>query len=139
MDYRKGKDAITLRLDLDDEIVQSVLEVCVKENITSAYLSGIGAAKIVEISHFNTVTKKYSSRTFEGMLEIASMYGNVAMLEGKQAAHIHVVLGLEDFSAVGGHLVKGIANPTCEIIITPVGTEIRREKDEKTGLSLQRF
>jgi predicted DNA-binding protein with PD1-like motif len=73
------------------------------------------------------------------MFEIASMTGNVSMADDKPVAHIHIVLGKSDFSIFGGHLVSGIVGPTCEIILLPLETQIKREKDEKTGLMLTKF
>ena len=139
MNYRKGNDGLAIRLDENDEIIESVVSVCKKENIESAILHGIGAGKKFMISHFDTLEMQYHTRTFEGMLEIVSLSGNIAMLNGEHVAHIHTALGKEDFTMVGGHLVEGIVNPTCEITILPLEIKVEREKDNKTGLNLQRF
>jgi len=138
MDYRKAKE-IVLRLDEGEEIVQSVVEICMKENVETALVSGIGAVKKAELAHFDTKEKKYNNKVFEGMFEIASLSGNIAMLNGEPLLHAHIEIADTDFSTYGGHLVQGIVNPTCEIIILPLEAKIRREKDEKTGLNLQRF
>ncbi len=139
MDYKRSSKEIVIRLDEDDEIIESVAAVCSKENIESAFLAGIGAVKKAEIAHFDTSKNEYASKTFEGMFEIVSMSGNVSMLEGKQTAHIHIVLGKKDFAAVGGHLLNAVVNPTCEIVVLPLENKIAREKDKKTGLNLQKL
>jgi predicted DNA-binding protein with PD1-like motif len=139
MDYRKGKNGIVIRLDENDEIIASVIDVCKKENIKSAMLHGIGAGKKFAISHFDTLEMHYHTRTFEGVLEIVTLSGNISLIGEEPSAHIHVVLGKEDFTSVGGHLVEGIANPTCEITIIPLDIKVERVKDERTGLNLQKF
>ena len=139
MDYRKSGRELVIRLDEDEEIVESITSICKKENIESALVSGIGAVKKAELAHFDTKEKKYNKKTFEGMFEIASLSGNIAMLEGKPIAHLHIVIAGTDFSTYGGHLMKGITNPTCEIVLLPLETKIKRAKDEKTGLNLQTF
>ncbi len=139
MQWKKGEYEVIIRLDEGEEIQKSVMEICKKENIKSAYLSGIGSLKNVEIAHYDTVYAKYGSGMFDGMFEIASMTGNISMTEEGHMAHIHIVLGKADFSTVGGHLVKGIVGPTCEIILLPLETQINREKDGKTGLLLTKF
>lgn len=139
MDYRKTGKEIVLRLDEGEEILRSVVEVCKKENIGSALVNGIGAVGKAELAHFDTTEKEYNSKVFEGMFEIVSLSGNIAMLNGEPLLHAHIEIADTDFSTYGGHLVQGIANPTCEIVILPLEAKIKREKDEKTGLNLQRF
>ncbi len=139
MQWKKGEYEVVIRLDKGEEIQKSVIEVCKAENIKSAYISGIGSLKNAEIAHYDTVYAKYGSGMFEGMFEIASMTGNISTAEDKHIAHIHIVLGKSDFSTVGGHLVSGIVGPTCEIILLPLETQIKREKDKKTGLMLTKF
>ncbi len=139
MDYRKSGRELVIRLDEDEEIVKSIISICKKENIESALVSGVGAVKKAELAHFDTKEKKYNKKTLEGMFEIASLSGNVAMLDGEPLAHLHIVIADTDFSTYGGHLMEGIANPTCELVVLPLETKIKRAKDEKTGLNLQRF
>ena len=139
MDYRRSGHEIVLRLDEDEEIVESIASICKKENIESALVSAVGAVKKAELAHFDAKEKRYNKKVFEGMFEIASLSGNIAMLDGELVAHLHIVIADTDFSTYGGHLMKGIANPTCEIVILPLETKIKRAKDEKTGLNLQTF
>ena len=42
MDYRKFGECYYIRMDRDDEIISTILEICKKENIRSATFSGIG-------------------------------------------------------------------------------------------------
>jgi predicted DNA-binding protein with PD1-like motif len=139
MDYRKAGERIVLRLDEDDEVVSSIIDVCKKEHVKAASVRGIGALKKVELSHYDSIIKEYTTNTYDGMFEITSMSGNISQLAGNPAAHIHINLGRTDLTVFGGHLVSARVNPTCEIFITPVELELSREKDEKTGLSLLRF
>jgi len=139
MDYRRKGNSIVLRLDGGDEIAASIIKVCSTEKIGSALVSGIGACRKAEIGHYNPKTKEYKTKKLSEALEIVSLSGNITMLDGKPAAHLHIVLAKEDFSAVSGHLMKAEIYPTCEITLILRDVKVRREKDEKTGLNLQRF
>ncbi len=139
MDYRRAGKRIVLRLDEDDEIITAILMVCRKEDVKAASVRGIGAVKKVELSHYDSVVKEYTTNTYDGMFEITSMNGNIAQGDGKPVAHIHINLGRTDLTVFGGHLVSALVNPTCEIFIAPIEVELSRQKDEKTGLSLLRF
>ncbi|HEY5390549.1 MAG TPA: DUF296 domain-containing protein [Hanamia sp.] len=50
--------------------------------------------------------------------------------------HAHVVLGRKDGTAHGGHLMKGIAHPTLEIILNESPEYLKREMDRDSGIPL---
>jgi len=139
MEYKKGKDAIIIRLDEGDEIITSLKAVCRKEKIKGGLISGIGAASIVELGSYNPKTKRYPSKRYEGHLEIVSLSGNVATRYGLPGPHMHAVIGLNDFSAKAGHLFRAVINPSCEILIIPLKTAMKRSRDEKSELFLLDF
>ncbi|MEW6035371.1 MAG: PPC domain-containing DNA-binding protein [Candidatus Micrarchaeota archaeon] len=139
MEYKRGANEIVVRLDDGDELLSSLKEVCGKEGVKSALVSGIGAARRAEIAHYDTKEKKYNVKKFEGMLEIVSLSGNIALLDGKAAAHLHIAISRHDYSTISGHLMSAEIYPTCEILILPYSVQIERKQDEKTGLNLQRF
>jgi predicted DNA-binding protein with PD1-like motif len=139
MDYKRSGHFVVLRLDEGDEITASLKKVCLKERVHSALVSGIGACRKAEIAHYNPKTKEYKINKLAGALEIVSLNGNIALLDGKPAQHLHVILSIEDFSTLSGHLMKAEIYPTCEITLILRDVKVRREKDKKTGLNLQRF
>jgi len=138
MRYKNNKQFVVIRLDEDDEIIESLCAICKKEKIQSALVSGIGALKKAEIGHYNN-EKMYDREKIEGSLEIISLSGNMALLDAQPSIHVHVALGLKNFSVVGGHLFKGKVGPTCEITLIPLGIRIKRKPDEETKLNLQTF
>jgi predicted DNA-binding protein with PD1-like motif len=139
MDYKRGENGIVLRLDEGEEAVQSILLLCKKESIRSASISGIGAVRKAVLAHFDSKEMKYHSELYEGMYEVVSLTGNIAMLGDEPILHAHMVIADTSYKCFGGHLNNAVVNPTLEILITPLDAEIKREKDEKTGLNLQRF
>ena len=51
MDYRKFGECYYIRMDRDDEIISTILEICKKENVRSATFSGIGGCKDAKTHH----------------------------------------------------------------------------------------
>ncbi len=139
MDYRKTERGLVIRLDDGDEIVDTLKKLAEREKILSATVTGIGAAKKAEIAHFDTKKKKYNTKKLEGMLEIIALNGNICILDGTPAVHIHIAISRHDFSTLSGHLMNAEVYPTCEIVVTEIGIKIERKFDEKTGLNLQSF
>lgn len=77
MDYRKFGECYYIRMDRDDEIISTILEICKKENIKSATFSGIGGCKDAKIQTFIPETGSFEEQHISGMLELASLNGNV--------------------------------------------------------------
>jgi predicted DNA-binding protein with PD1-like motif len=77
----------------------------------------------------------YKAIPIPQQVEVLSMVG-VAMFEGKPAVHTHLVVGLEDVSAKGGHLIEAHVFPTLEVIVTVDPVTMQKRFDPETGLAL---
>ncbi len=140
MDYKNSKSEIAIRLDTGDEVLASIKEVCKKENITTAIVSGLGAASKVEIGHYDEKSGKYNIKKFEGALfEIISLSGNITLSDNEPLVHLHIAIGLDDFTTASGHLMSATVRPACEIVLQPMKTKIGRKFDEKSKLKVQEF
>jgi predicted DNA-binding protein with PD1-like motif len=69
-------------------------------------------------------------------MEVVNFTGNVALVEGEQFLHVHVVLSDTDNRAHGGHLKEAEVAVTLEVFLSDFQTEIERVYDEETGLKL---
>ena len=125
MEYKRFDNQIVLRLDLDDEIIESIKLLCKKENIKLASVSGIGAAKQTEIGIFNPDTKQYFSKNVTEFCEISNLCGNITQMN--------------ENLVYAGHLSKCIIGATSEIIISVIDGSVDRKLDENIGLNLLSF
>jgi len=97
MDYRKFGECYYIRMDRDDEIISTILEICKKENIRSATFSGIGGCKDAEIQTFIPETGSFEEQRISGMLELVSLNGNVVTGENNTCYHhTHAVFSYKD-------------------------------------------
>ena len=53
MNYRKDGNTISVRLNVGEDIVTSLLELCEKENIGFAEVNGIGAVSRATVGFYN--------------------------------------------------------------------------------------
>ena len=90
MDYRKFGECYYIRMDRDDEIISTILEICKKENIRSATFSGIGGCKDAEIQTFIPETGSFEEQRISGMLELVSLNGNVVTEIGRASCRERV-------------------------------------------------
>ena len=139
MEYRKFNDTIVLRLELGEEVCESLLGLAEKENIRLAEISGLGASKSFTIGVFKTDEKKYYSNSFEGSFEIVSLVGTLTRQDGKPYLHAHFSAGDDKGHVFGGHLNRAVVNPTAEIIIRLIPGSVGRKFSEEVGINLFHF
>lgn len=125
-----------LRFETGEEVFDALKKFLANEKITASVFNAIGACKLAELSYFNFETKKYQNKAFEEDLEIVSLTGNSAILNGEVALHAHTVLSRSDFTCVGGHAAKLIVSATCEMFLIKLEGKMERKLDEEMNLNL---
>ncbi|MFA6475427.1 MAG: PPC domain-containing DNA-binding protein [Patescibacteria group bacterium] len=130
MTYQEKNGAYLIRFMPDEEVCSLLQQFCQAHNLTGGWISGLGAAKEVELAHFNMVTKQYTKRVFHEV-EVTSFVGNISV----EKLHLHITIGDETLQAYAGHCMRCVANPTLEVMITPF-SETHRKLDEYSGLQL---
>lgn len=139
MQYRKFGNVYAVRTDKGEEILASLKEFAVKENIAFARVSAIGAVGSFTAGVFDTKTKQYRANEFKGNFEIVSLSGTVDRMNGAYYAHLHMSAGNEKGEVFGGHLNRAVVSATCEMTVTLIDGEIDRCFDEEVGLNLWKF
>lgn len=139
MDYRKSGNKYVLRLNRGEEILASITDLCRKENIKSALVSGIGATQSVEAGFYSFKKKKYCGYCFNQNMEILSLLGNITSKDNEPYLHLHIVVSNDEGEAFGGHLTKAVISVTAEIFIDTLDLDINREPDSLTGINLIKF
>ena len=136
MKFKKINGKYLIRIFKRERIVESIINFCKENNINSGAFYGIGAASRIELMIYQEDKKEYLSKVFNEDLEILSLIGNVAFLDGKHIVHAHITLSDKDTKAVGGHLKDGVISGTLELFFTDFKTQLNRKYDSETGLNL---
>lgn len=136
MHYKVIGSVIAARLDIDEEIVQSIKLLCEKLQVKSAVVHGIGAVKSAKTGIFDFESGAYKENQFDKFAELISLDGNVTEMDGEKYIHLHASFGDENGNTFGGHLKSAIIGATCELFIMTLDETIHRFHDEKTGLNL---
>ena len=139
MEYKRFDQTILVRIDKDEEILEQVQKVALKENVTLASIQALGAVKDITIGVFQTDTKQYLSNSFQGSFEIVSLTGTIDTMNDQFYCHLHMSVGNEKDEVFGGHLNKAIVSATCEMIITIIDGKIDRELNKDIDLNLWKF
>lgn len=120
-----------------DELADGLLQFAKQNKLSGASFKAVGAFSSVRLAWFNWETKKYEpSVTLDEQVELLSLIGDVALKDGEPAVHAHAVVGKRDGTAHGGHLVRAIVRPTCEVILTESPAHLQKFIDPESGLAL---
>lgn len=134
MQSKERDNLILARLLPGEDIHQELKEICNKHRVeTAVVLSGIGQLKQFQLGYFKE-KGNYVPQEFAKPHELLSLSGNISNQKGEYKLHLHAVLGDEDKSVVGGHLIKGEVEVTNEIVLLKTAVSITRRLEETTGL-----
>jgi|SRR3989338_5662915 len=125
-----------LRFDENEDVLGGILEFAGKHKIESAWLSAIGSSKEIELGFYHLDKKEYANKVFSETLELVELSGILALTEEKQTLHLHGSFSRPDYSTIGGHVQRLIANATVEVFIHKLNEPLTRKKDPETGLKL---
>lgn len=139
MEYKKFNNTYVIRMDRGEEILATLKEICLKENIKLASIQAIGAVDEFSVGLYDVNEKKYNSNTFKGAYEITSLLGNITTMNGEYYAHLHMSCADKDGCVFGGHLTYAHISATVEMVLNLIDGEVDRKKDEITGLNLFEF
>lgn len=107
-------------------IVEAITKLAETTQIKSAILTGLGGFDDPEIGYFDVPTKEFQYKKFEGFHEVGALDGNITTLNDEIIVHLHVVLGLRDYTALTGHLRNATVSITAEISVTPLRNKVVR-------------
>jgi predicted DNA-binding protein with PD1-like motif len=134
-----GERTFAVVLETGDEAMAALQEFIVREQISAAQLSGIGALSEAVLNYFDWESRKYVRIPVREQVEVASLNGDVALSpEGKPVLHLHAVLGRRDGTALAGHLAEARVRPTLEVIVTESPAHLHKQVDAESGLALIR-
>ncbi len=133
----KIKRVVVGKIEPDEDLVDSIISIVKKHDIQSGFIKCIGALKTFTIGFYMIDSREYKMKTYNENVELISCIGNITYKDGEPLIHIHVSLGRNDYSVIGGHLNKpSIVSITGEIIIFEFDTKINRVNDPQFELSL---
>ena len=139
MQYRKSGNTYMVRIDPGEDIAESLKTLCAGEHILLGRVEAIGAADHAVIGVYDPARKEYYPETIDEFMEIASLNGNITVMDGKPYIHLHATLADRNHVIHGGHVLEMRVGATCEMFVTVPEGEISRQKDEELGINLWTF
>ncbi len=119
-----------------DEVLAGLTEFAEAHHLGAARITGIGAVESATLGWLDLNRKMYRAIREPAQVEVTSMVGDVAQLNGKPVIHVHMTLGHSDGHVTGGHLIEAFVRPTLEVIVTEYPHALQKQMDPETGMSL---
>ena len=132
---RDGKDVL-IRLDPGEEMIETLTRWAKNNDVPSAIITGLGAIREVRLGYFDLNDGKYIEIPVPRHVEIVSLDGSIAQLNGEPHCHIHVTVSSSGGGTIAGHLFQAVVSITAELHLTILKEPIKRVKDTATGVLL---
>lgn len=136
MKTKKFGSYYVIRLQKGEEILSSLRNAFERKNLKGAFFFGLGVGENLVLGYFDADKQTYIKKLFAGEYEFTSLAGNIARAGKEIIVHCHVTITDSEFHAFGGHLFQGTVPATCEIMMLPLHSILRRTHDTATGLKL---
>jgi predicted DNA-binding protein with PD1-like motif len=140
MKYRQIDESpktFVLIFETGDELATGLSKFATEQNLSAASFKAVGALSSVRLGWYNLGSKKYDPAVIlDEQVELLSLIGDVALRDGKPVVHSHMVIGRQDGTAHGGHLLEAYISPTCEVVLTESPTQLHRFLDAESGLAV---
>ncbi len=123
-------------LESGEEVMEKIMAFAKEQKLAASQFTAIGAFSETTVGFFDFSLKDYKKIPLKEQMEVLALNGDITLFDGEYKIHAHVVLGKEDGTAWGGHVMKAIVHPTLEIILNESPVYLERQLDKTLGISL---
>ena len=132
-----GERTFVLVLDAGEEAFAAITKFAAQQKLSAASFTALGAFERATIGWFDIGAKSYRKIQVDQQCEVLSAIGDIAEGDdGRPSLHLHTVLGLNDGSTRGGHLLEAIVRPTLEVTVVEAPAHLRRKQRPDLGIAL---
>lgn len=129
MEFKKKDNFIYIRMRSGENLFDNLKEIMKDQGLdTAIILSSLGMLKDPSLGYFNGT--EYDVTEFKGKFELLSLQGNIVKDNQDYIVHLHAILGKEDTTTFGGHVVNATVWATNEMVLLPAGHKIERVLEE---------
>jgi len=139
MEFKRVNNVYVVRLDRDEEIVETLKNFCATNQITLGWVSGIGAVNRVTLGLFETKPKRYVAEELTGDFEITALSGNITTMNKEVYIHLHATISDLQHKTYGGHLTSAVVSATVELIVVAIEGVLDRKFSQEIGLNFLEF
>ena len=136
MKWIEDGSRFVVRFDVAEKLPETLLDFSKRLGLFSGWLSGIGGVQNVVLAYYDLTIRKYVTFSVSGMVELISLSGNIALVNGQPIWHLHASVADREGNVKGGHLVGLEVAITLECVIQRGSKMLQRKQDDYSGLNL---
>jgi predicted DNA-binding protein with PD1-like motif len=119
-----------------DEPYAGLTQFAADHHIQSAHFTAIGGFHDARLAWFDLDKKMFRVIPIDQQVEVVSLSGDIALLDGKPVVHMHCVVAYPDGATRGGHILGAHVSPLLEVFVTADPIPLRKRRDPDTGLAV---
>lgn len=139
MQYKRFGNTLMIRIDIGEEILAKLKQVCKQEGILLGQVNAIGATEHAVVGVYDLQEKKYHQEELDGFMEITSLSGSVTEMNGEPYIHLHATMADQQNILHGGHAIELRVGATCEMFVQVLEGKVSRKREESLGINLWDF
>jgi uncharacterized protein len=134
MNYEEKEGLITVKLSVNDDLIQSLKDICRERRVDTAIVfSAVGSVKKFTIS--SSTRGEALSYDFTNVHELLSLCGNFSWSSEKADYfyNLYAVVSDKNKQTYGGQLVRAVVQSECEVKLQNIGSKMVSGKIKNTG------
>ena len=136
MQYKRFGNTLMIRIDIGEEILANLKQVCKQEGIRLGQVNAIAATEHAVVGVYDLQEKKYHQEELDGFMEITSLSGSVTEMNGEPYIHLHATMADQQNILHGGHAIELRVGATCEMFVQVLEGKVSRKREESLGINL---
>jgi uncharacterized protein len=133
---QQGSRTYAIIFGKNDEFMAGLTELAENNHFRASHFTAIGAFHQALLGWFDREKNAYKKIPITQQVEVASLIGDIGLINGKPAVHAHAVLGFPDGTSRCGHIISATVWPTLELFLTDEPVTLVKEEDPETDLFL---
>jgi uncharacterized protein len=119
-----------------DEPYAGLTQFAAQHHIRSGHFTAIGGFSDARLAWFDLDKKMFRVIPIDSQVEVVSLVGDIALLDGKPQVHMHCVVAYPDGTTRGGHILGAHVSPLLEVFVTADPVKLVKKRDPSHGLTL---
>ena len=139
MQYKQDGDTYIIYIQQNEQVMATLTQFCIDNEIQNGQISGIGAIKDIELGAYVLEEQEYIVYNVKEIWELTSYQANIQLKDGEPFIRAHINISDHKMNGKGGHLFEATVAAVGEFVLRKINTDGKRVLDPEIGLATMCF